>query len=137
MKTLWVTAVMCSGLLAGCGTTSVAQATVQATHRDAGDTNGVAASTGRQMYIVQLQDAPLTTYAGSVRGLAPTAPQVTGARTLDLDSPASRAYLDYLKAQQSHFIDSMNNALGRTVMPAFIYFYALNGMAVSLSPAEA
>lgn len=98
---------------------------------------GVANSTGTQLYIVRLSAAPLTTYAGGVPGLAPTNPAVTGARSLDLNSPASRAYLTYLKAQQEKFLAAMDTVLGRTVAPTFVYFYAMNGMTVKLAPAEA
>lgn len=102
-----------------------------------GSIAGVAAATAAQPYIVQLSAAPLTTYAGGVPGLAPTNPAVTGARSLDLNSPESRAYLTYLKAQQEKFLAAMDTVLGRTVAPTFVYFYAMNGMTVKLAPAEA
>lgn len=98
---------------------------------------GAVNSTGSQLYIVQLSAAPLTTYAGGVPGLAPTNPTVTGARSLDLNSPSSRVYLAYLKAQQEKFLAAMDTVLGRTVAPTFVYFYAMNGMTVKLAPAEA
>lgn len=94
-------------------------------------------SAGTQLYIVQLDAVPLTTYAGGISGLAATNPSVTGARTLDLNSPASRAYLAYLKAQQEKFLAAMDSALGRPVTPTFVYFYAMNGMTIKLTPAEA
>lgn len=68
--------------------------------------------------------------------MAATSPGATGG-SLDLNSPASRAYIAYLGAQQQKFIASMQQALGRRVTPVFVYFYALNGMAVDLTPAEA
>jgi len=92
---------------------------------------------GLQVYLVQLRAAPLIAYAGGIRGLVATNPQVTGASNLDLDSAASRAYRHYLETQQQQFIAAMNAALGRKVTPIFIYYYALNGMAVSLTPKEA
>ena len=98
---------------------------------------GAKNSAGVQLYIVQLSAAPLTTYAGDVPGLASTNPAVTGERSLDLNSPASRAYLAYLKAQQQKFLAAMDNALGHPVTPVFVYFYAMNGMALKLTPAEA
>lgn len=90
----------------------------------------------KQKYIIQLQAAPLADYAGGLPGLAATSPEATGG-SLDLNSPASRAYIAYLGAQQQKFIASMQQALGRRVAPLFIYFYALNGMAVKLTAAEA
>lgn len=92
---------------------------------------------GRQIYLVQLRAAPLAAYTGGIPGLVATNPQVTGASSLDLDSAASRAYRHYLETQQQQFIAAMNATLGRKVTPAFIYYYALNGMAVSLTPTEA
>lgn len=98
---------------------------------------GVADATAAQPYIVQLSAAPLASYAGDLPGLAATNPAVTGARSLDLNSPASRAYLAYLKAQQEKFLASLDAALGCTVTPSFVYFYAMNGMTVKLTAAEA
>lgn len=53
--------------------------------------------------LVVLKDAPLATYDGSVRGLAATTPSATGARKLNVDAVASRAYLSYLNGKQEQF----------------------------------
>ncbi|HEV2212983.1 MAG TPA: protease inhibitor I9 family protein [Gammaproteobacteria bacterium] len=85
-------------------------------------------------YIVQLADAPLASYSGGVAGLAATRP---AGGSPDLGSPASHAYLDYLGAQQAKAVGAMSAALGRRVTPTFTYYYAVNGLAVNLTPAEA
>lgn len=130
---------MCVLALGACSSTSritapVAPVSVAST--GASDTGAVNPADA-QLYIVQLRAAPLTTYAGDVPGLAPTNPGVTGARSLDLNSPASRAYIAYLKAQQEKFLAAVDAALGRTLTPTFVYFYAMNGMTVKLTPVEA
>ncbi len=41
------------------------------------------------LYIVRFADPALASYTGGVAGLAATSPQTTGARRLDVNSPAS------------------------------------------------
>ncbi|MBC8263746.1 MAG: hypothetical protein H8E47_06450, partial [Anaerolineales bacterium] len=54
-------------------------------------------------FIIQLEDAPLATYTGGVKGYAPTAIQATGANRLDVNASASRAYIGYLQGKQEAF----------------------------------
>ncbi len=54
--------------------------------------------------MVKLKDAPLARYAGDVPGLAATAPTITGAEKLEVESAESQAYLNYLAAQQDSFV---------------------------------
>ncbi|MBC8422412.1 MAG: S8 family serine peptidase, partial [Chloroflexi bacterium] len=54
-------------------------------------------------FIVQLEDAPLATYVGGVKGYAPTAIQATGTNRLDVNASASRAYIGYLQGKQETF----------------------------------
>ena len=86
--------------------------------------------------IVQLEDAPLATYRGQVAGYAATSISVTGGDRLDTESRASRAYLGYLRQQQSLF----GEALKRTIPGAEIqysYRILLNGLAVRLASDDA
>ncbi len=53
--------------------------------------------------IVKLKDPPLATYSGGISGLAPTNPHATGAKRLELKTPASTAYLKHLAKQQADF----------------------------------
>lgn len=130
---------LCALVLGACGSTSHrSPAMAPAIQSGAGASNAAAENpSSTQLYIVQLHDAPVTTYAGGVPGLAPTNPGVTGEHSLDLNSAASRAYTAYLKAQQERFLAAMDTVLGRTVTPTFVYFYAMNGMSLRLTPTEA
>lgn len=89
------------------------------------------------LYIVQLKDASLAAYKGGIPSLAPTSPEVTGARKLDVKTPESQAYLSYLEARQSEFIAQMESVLGRAVEVTFQYRNVLNALAVRLSLEEA
>lgn len=55
-------------------------------------------------YIVRLADPPLASYRGGIAGLAPTNPAALGQTKLDVDSPASLAYLAHLDAQHQAFL---------------------------------
>lgn len=90
-----------------------------------------------QRYIVQLSAPPLVSYAGGVADLAPTSPQATGAKGVDPDSPASRAYTEYLKGQQAQLLAAVSETLGRPVNPEYAYYYALDGVVLRLTAAEA
>lgn len=90
-----------------------------------------------QGYIVQLTATPLVSYTGGVAGLAPTSPEACGTDTVDLNSPASQAYLAYLKSQQAELITAMQDALGRSIKPVYRYYSAMDGFSVRLTPAEA
>ena len=89
------------------------------------------------IYIIRLWDPAAASYTGGIADLAATSPQVTGARKLDVDSPATAAYVDYLAARQSVLLSSMEQLLGRAIDVSFQYLYAYNGMAVELSADEA
>jgi subtilisin family serine protease len=88
-------------------------------------------------YIVQLSDPPLASYRGGIAGLEATNPAARGEVKLDPASATSRAYLDYLASKQSSFLTNAQLALGRTLAPRFRYRYALNGLALTLTSAEA
>ena len=89
------------------------------------------------IYIIQLADDPVATYAGGIAGLAATSPVATGARRLDATSPTSLAYEQYLAGKQDQLVASMAGLLGRSVDIRFYYRHAYNGVAAFLSPAEA
>ena len=89
------------------------------------------------LYIVQLDDASLTTYMGGIPSLQATSPQVTGANKLDTTAPASLAYKAYLEGKQVDFISRMGASLGRSVEVRFQYLNVLNALAVKVSHEEA
>jgi len=89
------------------------------------------------IYIVLLEDAPLATFEGGVRGMTATSPMATGAAKLDAESPASVSYLGYLAEQQGKFIASAERELDRHLDVIYQYAAALNGLAARMTPAEA
>jgi subtilisin family serine protease len=104
---------------------------------DAGGPRDGKANRLSDYYIIQLADAPLATYAGEVPGLPATRPDLAGLPALDTAAPESVAYLDYLGDRQDRFLTTASRAVGRQLAPAYSYRYALNGVAVRLTPAEA
>lgn len=80
--------------------------------------------------IVQLQDPALASYRGGINNLLATSPQAIGASRLQLDSPGSLAYTQYLVGQQA----AAQSAL-LAVLPAAkverSYQVILNGFTVS------
>ncbi|MSQ97914.1 MAG: hypothetical protein EXR85_01225 [Xanthomonadales bacterium] len=100
-----------------------------------------------QRYIVEFHDSALAAYAGGKLALPlqssqperleATSPAVTGARKLDVRSPQSRAYLDYLDQTHALFKVQAARLLGRSIQPDAVYRYALNGMALDLTASEA
>jgi len=94
-------------------------------------------STGEAIYLIRLQDPPLAAYDGGIDGLAPTSPGVTAERRLDVDAPASRAYIRHLQSEQANLIGGMESLLGRSIDVIYHYTNANNGIAVQLTPDEA
>jgi len=94
-----------------------------------------AAEPGR--YIVKLSDPPLASYRGGLAGLAPTNPEALGKVKLNVDSPASLAYLGYLAGRHQAVGTAMTAVLGGAVDVLFDYRYAFNGIAVELTPVQA
>jgi len=100
----------------------------------------------RQRYIVTFDDLPLAIYDGRVMQtperntdstrLQATANQFTGAPKLDVDSPDSKQYLQFLDERFKSFRGEALLRLGRQLQPVFRYRIALNGFATELSAAE-
>jgi subtilisin family serine protease len=76
-------------------------------------------------YIVLLKDAPLATYDGGVRGIAPTKPGK--GEQLDANSADSQKYVAHLKKEQADF------AAANGVTPAASYQVVLNGFSADLT----
>jgi subtilisin family serine protease len=100
--------------------------------------------TQRSTWIVTFEDAPLAAFTGSptvrdAKGnrLAATAPEATGARRLDVDSAASRAYVAWLDARHAAFLAQAKSVAKTALAPKFRYRYAANGMALELTEAQA
>ncbi|MDY7078180.1 MAG: S8 family serine peptidase, partial [Chloroflexota bacterium] len=86
-------------------------------------------------WIVQLEDAPLAQYTGGVAGMRATAASATGAARLDVNSPDAKAYVSYLKTQQTQVAAAVQKA----VPGAYVehdYQVAFNGLTVNLPEAD-
>lgn len=94
-----------------------------------------AAVDGSNYYIVRLKDAPVATYTGGVPGYAATSARMRGEAMLDVVGAAS--YAAYLDERQSALLDSGAKLLGRHLLARFRYRYALNGLSIQLTSAEA
>lgn len=100
-----------------------------------------------QRYIVVFHDLALAGYDGrglegggihsQAERLEATSPAITGSRKLDVRSPQSQAYLNYLDETHAAFRLDAAVLLGRTLEPTHVYRSALNGMAMDLTPSEA
>ncbi len=97
-------------------------------------------------FIVQLEDAPLATYTGGVKGYAPTAIQATGANRLDVNASASRAYVGYLQSKQKAFKAELAKAMPSASVSTYVdesgmahdlaYQVVFNGVVVTLPDAS-
>jgi subtilisin family serine protease len=99
---------------------------------------------GRATWIVRFVEPALASYAGEEvvaksngATLAATSPKATGELRLDVDSRASRAYLAELAQRREARLDAASLAVGRELEPLFVYDAVLNGVALSLTAAEA
>jgi uncharacterized repeat protein (TIGR01451 family) len=89
------------------------------------------------VYIVRLQDVPLGSYRGEIPRLEATSPAALASRKLDISSAASVAYRDYLAAKQSQFLATAEKNLQREVEPIYQYDITYNGVAITMTEAEA
>jgi len=102
---------------------------------------------GKQRYIVILDDPPLTAYDGRIlptperfgesTRLSATANRFTGASKLDVKSPVSQQYLEFLDERFESFRGDALLRLGRLLNPVHRYRNALNGFATELTVSEA
>ena len=107
-------------------------------------------------YIVRLKDQPVATYNGSIEGFSATNPQIAKKALLsklasskkssqqirkelrlDLNSPEVKAYSSFLEGKQQKFLNKANSKLGSNLTVVYKYKNTFNGMAVSLTQAEA
>lgn len=100
--------------------------------------SSAAQTTGVQPYIIRFSEAGLLNYNGGVNDIQSTAPLATdGHRKLDVHTAAAKAYSTYIANQRAAHIASINGALGRTLNVTHHYGITANGIAASLSAAEA
>ena len=90
-----------------------------------------AQTAGKKVYIVQLADAPVATYAGGTSGIAATRP-APGAK-IDSAAPNVRAYANMLSIKRSTELAKA----GVSAAPIHTYAYTYNGFSALLTDAEA
>jgi minor extracellular serine protease Vpr len=83
--------------------------------------------------IVQLSDPALALYKGGISNLAPTSPEAIGKIKLDVNSPASVAYIAYLEAIQNDFISQLISVAPEAQV-YFQYQVAFNGVSIAIAP---
>ena len=89
---------------------------------------------GRELYLVQLEDAAVPNYAGGVKGLAPVQ---AADRSFAPDAAPERSYRDHVLSEQAALRRDIAGLTGRTAAGPFSYTDALNGIAVALTRDEA
>lgn len=100
-------------------------------------------ATSRGSYILSFDEpaAPLfrgfQAKDGRRPALAPVAIAVTGEAKYDPDRPEAEAYLAYIGSLREQRLDAASAAIGRDLVPKFVYEHALNGVALDLTPGEA
>ncbi|HXD84361.1 MAG TPA: hypothetical protein VN599_08005, partial [Rudaea sp.] len=102
---------------------------------------GVApAADARHTYMVRLQGQALVEQVHArvaAQNLAAVEGGEKPAMRRELRSSLAQDYLQQLDAQRTRVLDAGSAELGRTLTPRVVYRYAGNGMALSLTDAEA
>ncbi|MET0231035.1 MAG: S8 family serine peptidase [Rhodanobacteraceae bacterium] len=88
-------------------------------------------------YIVTFAEPGVLHYNGGTRGIPATALASDRARKLDAHSASARAYETYLGEQRETHIGAIAHALGRSIAVTHRYAITMNGIATTLTPAEA
>ncbi|ASJ95833.1 S8 family serine peptidase [Shewanella marisflavi] len=97
--------------------------------------------TGVNKYIIQLSDAPISTYNGSVSGLASTQQTVSKARMskapLNLNQPQIQAYSSYLAQKRANVVSQAQAMQGLNIQVGREFSVALNGFVAELTQEQA
>src|ERR1700752_2505580 len=117
--------------------TSTAPSAAPAAPTNTAKVTSVDQSNTREVYIVRFAEPGLLHYAGGTQGLAATAPATLNQRKIDVRSPASQAYGNYLQSQRSAHLQSISQAIGRSLDVTHSYLVTMNGVAAEMSLGEA
>ena len=85
----------------------------------------VKGASGLTRFILTLDDSSVASYDGRIEGFEATSPLVTGDLKLDVSSPESRSYIDYLELEQADVIGSIETVINRNVDVIAQYSVAL------------
>ena len=97
----------------------------------------------RGSYIVTFDEPAAPLFRGFLAkdgrrpALAPVAIAVTGQPKYDPERPEAEAYLAYIGTLREQRLHAASAALGRELVPKFVYEHALNGVALDLTATEA
>lgn len=89
------------------------------------------------VYIIELEAKALSRYEGGYDDLPATNPAANDEVKVDLDSPASQAYLRFLDGQLDDLLARMERIAGRDVEVLYRYRLAFAGMAAVVTAEEA
>ena len=92
---------------------------------------------GVATYIIRLSNPSLAAYRGGIDGLAPTSPRATGAAKLNVNTPESQAYLNFLAQKRSEFLQQASELIGRELHADRVFDVVYNGLTLQLSAEEA
>lgn len=81
-------------------------------------------------YIVQLEDAPLATYTGGVKGIAPTHRSLNKEDKLNLQSVQATAYAQHLGQRQAEFVSVLSSKFPQVQVKRNLQV-VMNGLIVS------
>lgn len=93
-------------------------------------------ASGPTRFILTLKDTSLASYDGSIEGIKATSPVVTGVAKLDVKSPESKIYLEFLSEKHSETIKNIEAVILRDLKVIAQYSVALNAVAVEMEPDE-
>ena len=102
----------------------------------------------QKTHIIRLDSPPLVNYRGGISGLSATnlennaiskntSKEITTGKKLDINSKASKAYVNFLKQKQQDVLSNAEQKLKRGLNTRFTFQYALNGFTLDLTASEA
>ena len=89
------------------------------------------------IYIIRFAEPGVLHYEGGTRGIPATARASERPRKLDARSVEARAYGTFLSEQRTLHVDAIDQALGRRLAVTHHYAITMNGIAATMTPAEA
>ena len=101
------------------------------------------------IWIVELEAAPTVRFEGDIvesvtadgrsvmKAMEATAPEVTGAVKMDVETAAVKRYAAYLDDQREYVLNLAEQQMGRTLRPRHVYRHVMNGFAVAMGAEEA
>ncbi len=110
---------------------SANQLDVQQSFTTTADINAV------ESYFIRFTETGLLAYEGGLSGMAPTSPKAAGTRKLDVHSPASVAYGQYLQIQRNAHVSAIESVLGKPLDVTHDYAITMNAVAANITAADA